>query len=106
MPVSVDEARHVARLARLALTDEELSQLAAELGRVLDHFEKLQELDLSASRRPPSLAPFVGMDGDGRPHGTRADSIAPMLTADEALANAPEREDGAFSVPGFLPEDP
>ena len=79
MAVSIDEARHAARLARLALSDEALETLATDLSVVLDHFESVAQC---ASAKPPAAEPR--RDGVFRP-----DTVGAMLTVDEALPDEP-----------------
>lgn len=85
------EVLHVARLARLALSDEEVEQMARELSAVLDHVEKIGELDL-AGVAPTSHVVEV-------PSPLREDEPAPSLSREEALASAPGVEDDGFLVP-------
>jgi aspartyl-tRNA(Asn)/glutamyl-tRNA(Gln) amidotransferase subunit C len=89
--ISRDEVLHVARLARLALTDEEVERLGAQLSAILEAVGKVSELDL-ADVEPTS-----------HPHelvNVWAEDVArPSLPVDEALANAPAREGGYFRVP-------
>jgi aspartyl-tRNA(Asn)/glutamyl-tRNA(Gln) amidotransferase subunit C len=91
MAISRDEVLHVARLARLALTDEEVERLGGQLSAILEAVGKVAELDLAdvePTSHPLDLA-NVWADDDGRP----------SLPVDEALANAPDREGGFFRVP-------
>ena len=91
MAITRDEVLHVARLARLALTDEEVVRLTAELDAILEAVSKVSELDLADV--PPTSHPLdlvnVGADDEPRP----------CLPVEEALANAPEREGDFFKVP-------
>jgi len=115
MAVSIDEARRTARLARLALEGGELEALAADLSAVLDHFESVAEFASAepAPREPQSVygdssrrsagTAEIRQDGSG---DLRSDTVGVMLTPDDALRNAPASEDGQFSVPGFLPDEP
>ena len=82
---------HVARLARLALSEDEIARLTEELGEILDAVGIVAELDLADV--PPTSHPLdvVNVWDEDEPR--------PSLPADEALANAPEREDGFFKVP-------
>ncbi len=113
MVVSIDEARHAARLARLALSDDALETLASDLSVVLDHFESVAQC-ASAESVPSNTAPSDGASGQRsartaeprRDSVVRPDTVGAMLSTDEALHNAPESEDGQFSVPGFLPDEP
>jgi aspartyl-tRNA(Asn)/glutamyl-tRNA(Gln) amidotransferase subunit C len=91
MAISRAEVVHVARLARLALTDEELDRFAGQLDAIVDAVGKVSELDLSDVE--PTLHPlaFTNVWAEDEPR--------PPLPVDEALANAPDREDDAFRVP-------
>jgi len=91
MAITRDEVLHVARLARLALTDAEIERLQDELSAILDAVGKVAELDLS--NVPPTSHPLdvVNVWGDDEPR--------PSLPVEDALANAPSREGGFFRVP-------
>ena len=91
MEISREEVLHVARLARLALTEEELERFDEQLSAILDAVGKVAELDLRDV--PPTSHPLdlVNVFADDEPR--------PSLDRDLALANAPEAEDGAFKVP-------
>ena len=84
--VDPDEVRHVAELARVNLTDEEAASFAAQFSEVLSHFEALDEV------------PEVGDEPD-LVNVMRADEVDDGLTQEEALANAPESEEGYFKGP-------
>src|SRR5262245_38456479 len=88
------DVEHVARLARLALTDDEIEQLTLELGAVLEHAADVAALELTDV--PPAAHPLplrnVLRDGD----------VRPALDRDEVLASAPSTEDGRFRVPRIL----
>jgi aspartyl-tRNA(Asn)/glutamyl-tRNA(Gln) amidotransferase subunit C len=89
--ISRDEVLHVARLARLDLTDEEVERFGEQLDAILDAVSKVAELDLSdvePTAHPLDLA-NVWADDEPRP------SLAP----DDALANAPDRSGDLFRVP-------
>lgn len=73
---------HVARLARLELTDEEVQRMAGELSHVLDHIEKINELDLSGVEPTSHVIDVAGV--------VRSDDVEPSLPVEVALANAPE----------------
>ncbi|HTX32649.1 MAG TPA: Asp-tRNA(Asn)/Glu-tRNA(Gln) amidotransferase subunit GatC [Solirubrobacteraceae bacterium] len=73
---------HVARLARLELTDEEVQKMAGELSHVLEHIEKIRELDLAGVEPTAHVIDVAGV--------VRADDPAPSLPVEVALANAPE----------------
>jgi aspartyl-tRNA(Asn)/glutamyl-tRNA(Gln) amidotransferase subunit C len=91
MPITRDQVLHVAKLARLALTEDELDRLGAQLDAILVAVSKVSELDLSDV--PPTSHPLdlVNVLADDEPR--------PSLPRDVALANAPAPEDGAFRVP-------
>ena len=91
MAISRDEVVHVARLARLALTEEELDRFAGQLDAILEAVGKVAELDLSDVE--PTLHPLA------LSNVWAEDEPRPCLSVDEALANAPDAEDGAFRVP-------
>jgi aspartyl-tRNA(Asn)/glutamyl-tRNA(Gln) amidotransferase subunit C len=91
MAISRDEVVHVARLARLALTEEELDRFAGQLDAILEAVGKVAELDLSGVE--PTLHPLA------LSNVWAEDEPRPCLPVEEALANAPEAEDGAFRVP-------
>src|SRR6516162_9677057 len=82
---------HVARLARLQLTDEEVERMASELSKVLDHIEKIRELDLDGVPPTSHVVDVV--------NALRADVPRPSLPKEVALASAPEPLDGGFGVP-------
>ena len=85
---------HVARLARLSLSDEERAMFTQQLRGILDHFARLQELDLTAVE--PSAHVF------GAASALREDVVRPSLDRAEVLAAAPAQEDGFFKVPPVL----
>ena len=91
MAITRDEVLHVARLARLALTDEEVERLGAQLNAILEAVGKVAELDLDGRRADRAPARARERVGRGR--------AAPSLPVEEALANAPDREAGFFRVP-------
>jgi len=91
MAISRDEVVHVARLARLALTEEELDRFAGQLDAILEAVGKVAELDLADIE--PTLHPLA------LSNVLAEDEPRPSLSVEEALANAPDSEDGAFRVP-------
>ena len=86
-----DEVRHIARLARLELTDEEIDRMAAELGRVLEHIAHIGELDLEGV---PPTSHVVAVENALRP-----DEPVPSLPRERVLANAPAVVADGFAVP-------
>ena len=93
MPVEID-IEHVAKLARLHLTDDEKARLREQLGAILEHAAKVGEV--AADDVPPTASPIP------RANVFREDVPEPSLPADEALRNAPEREDDRFKVPRIV----
>jgi aspartyl-tRNA(Asn)/glutamyl-tRNA(Gln) amidotransferase subunit C len=91
MAISRDEVVHVARLARLALTEEEINRFAGQLDAILEAVGKVAELDLSGVE--PTLHPLA------LSNVLAEDEPRPSLPVEDALANAPDGEDGAFRVP-------
>ena len=86
-----DQVLHVARLARMRLDEDEVEKMAAELSHVLEHVDRIRELDLDGVP-PTSHAVDLGTV-------TRPDDPRPCLTNAEALAAAPEPVNGGFGVP-------
>lgn len=91
MAISRDEVLHVARLARLALTDDEVGRLTDELDKILDAVGIVSELDLTDV--PPTSHPLdlVNVWAEDVPHEP--------LPLDDVFANAPAREGDLFRVP-------
>ncbi|HEU5083537.1 MAG TPA: Asp-tRNA(Asn)/Glu-tRNA(Gln) amidotransferase subunit GatC [Acidimicrobiales bacterium] len=97
-PISRDEVAHVARLARLTLTDDELDLFTGQLASILDHAADVEALDLHDV--PPTSHPYP------LENVVRADEVRPCLDRDEVLAEAPAAEAGMFRVPPVLGEAP
>ncbi|MFN2556829.1 MAG: Asp-tRNA(Asn)/Glu-tRNA(Gln) amidotransferase subunit GatC [Nitriliruptorales bacterium] len=97
MPLSPEEVRYVAWLARLALSDEEVERLAPQLSKILDYAEQVGEV--AADDVPPTSHPYRLRNV------TRFDRIRPSLSRDEVLAAAPDAEDDRFAVPRILAEE-
>lgn len=89
-----DEVRHVAKLSRLELSDDEVHHFTQQLAAVLEHVSKLDELDVEAVE-PMAHAMDVS-------NVLRPDEPATPLPPDVALANAPDRDDSFFKVPKVL----
>jgi aspartyl-tRNA(Asn)/glutamyl-tRNA(Gln) amidotransferase subunit C len=96
--ITREEVLHVADLARLALTGEEIERLGEQLGAILEAVGKVSELDLSGVE--PTSHPLE------LTNVWAADEPRPSLPLDDALANAPEREESFFRVPptGGVPD--
>jgi aspartyl-tRNA(Asn)/glutamyl-tRNA(Gln) amidotransferase subunit C len=91
MAISRDEVLHVARLARLALTEEELERLTGELDAILDAVGIVAELELGDVPATSHPLDLVNVWAEDVPHDP--------LALEDALANAPDPKDGAFRVP-------
>jgi aspartyl-tRNA(Asn)/glutamyl-tRNA(Gln) amidotransferase subunit C len=96
--LSRGEVAHVARLARLTLTDAELDVFTEQLAAVLDHAADVEALDVAGV--PPTSHPYPLRNV------LRDDEVAPSLDRDEVLAAAPVVEDHRFRVPPILGEEP
>lgn len=94
MALSESEVRHVAMLARLALTDEQVDTLRGELNSILGHIDTIRQLDLDGVEPMTHAVPLV--------NETREDVVRPGLPRDLALKNAPESEAGAFVIPRIV----
>ena len=94
--ISRDDVAHLARLARLTLTDGELMSYAGQLDAILTHVGAIQAVDVT------------GVEATDNPlkirNVTRPDEVAPSLTQEQALAAAPKAVDGRFGVPRILGE--
>ncbi len=91
MAITRDEVLHVARLARLALTEEEIVRFQGQLDAILEAVGIVAELDLADVEATDHPLDIVNVLGEDEP--------APSLTQEEALANAPDAEAGFFRVP-------
>jgi len=91
MPLSIEEVEHIATLARLELSAEEITRYRQQLSAILDYFRKLQELDTTDI--PPTSSVLSG----GSP--LRADESRPGLGREALLENAPEVARGQFKIP-------
>ncbi|MGB2986570.1 MAG: Asp-tRNA(Asn)/Glu-tRNA(Gln) amidotransferase subunit GatC [Phycisphaerae bacterium] len=99
MPPSLDEAtvRHVAHLARLEISDEEVARFAEQLSSILGYIEKLNELDTTDV---PPTAHALAIS-----NVFREDAVRPSCEADRALHNAPQCQEGFFRVPKVLDQE-
>lgn len=93
-PISRAEAQHVARLARLQLSDDELTQLTGELAEILEHVNELAGLQLDGVEPTAHPLPLVNV--------LRVDEVRPSLDRAEVLAQAPVVEEDRFRVPRIL----
>jgi aspartyl-tRNA(Asn)/glutamyl-tRNA(Gln) amidotransferase subunit C len=91
MAISREEVLHVAKLAHLDLTEDEVEKFSEQLSAILDAVSKVSELDLSEV--PPTSHPLDLVNV------WREDEPRPSLSLDDVFANAPDREDDFFRVP-------
>jgi aspartyl-tRNA(Asn)/glutamyl-tRNA(Gln) amidotransferase subunit C len=96
--ITRDDVAHVAKLARLQLTDGELDMFTDQLAKVLDHARDVEALDVS--KVPPTAHPYPLVNV------LRPDEVRSCLDRDAALAGAPLVEDAQFRVPPVLGEAP
>lgn len=92
--IDVEQVRRIARLARLSLTPAEETRFATQLGKILAYVDQLSAVNTD------------GVEPMAHPHAIinvlREDEIRPSLTAEQALANAPDRHDDYFRVPAVI----
>lgn len=86
-----EQVLYVAKLSRLELGEDEVTRMVGELSSILDHVEKIGELDLEGVEPTSHVVPIENV--------MRADEPRPSLASDTALASAPDPYDGAFRVP-------
>ena len=91
MEISREEVLHVAKLARLALTDDEVERFRGQLSAILEAVGKVSELDLEGIEPTSHPLDVVNVLAEDEPR--------PSLAREDALANAPDPEDGFFGVP-------
>jgi aspartyl-tRNA(Asn)/glutamyl-tRNA(Gln) amidotransferase subunit C len=91
-----EEVAHVAHLARLGLSDDELNRLEGQLNHILDQYAVLADLD---TEHIAPTAQTIEVENI-----LREDDVRPSLPVDEALAGAPERAGDHFVVPGIIGE--
>jgi aspartyl-tRNA(Asn)/glutamyl-tRNA(Gln) amidotransferase subunit C len=94
MKLNREEVLHIARLARVALTEEEITRMSEQLSNLLEHFEVLQQVNTEGV--PPTAQPVELRSV------MRDDVIAPSLSQEDVLANAPQLENDCFKVKPVL----
>ncbi len=92
--LDANAVRHIAHLARLKTSDEEVGLLAGQLTAILDYFAQLSELDTSDTPPTAHALPVSNV--------FREDRVCPCLDPKQALYNAPQQQDGFFRVPKVL----
>lgn len=96
MPLTLDEVRRVAALARLKLSAEEEELFAGQLSAILDQVRELETLDVTG------VPPMTHALAEGEAVALRPDALVPGLSPEEALGNAPAREGTCFKVPRII----
>jgi aspartyl-tRNA(Asn)/glutamyl-tRNA(Gln) amidotransferase subunit C len=94
MKITRDEVEHVAKLARLAITEEEKERYTHQLSNILTYIEKLKELDTSKVEPTSHVLPMKNI--------FREDEVRLSLPREEILKNAPDRTEEFFSVPKII----
>jgi aspartyl-tRNA(Asn)/glutamyl-tRNA(Gln) amidotransferase subunit C len=94
MPLTREEVLHVAQLARLRLAPGEVELFTRQLNDILTYVEKLRQVDTAGVPPLAHVIPVV--------NAFREDEVKPGLARDDALDNAPAREEGAFVVPRVI----
>ena len=94
MSLTPEEVKHIARLARVGLSDDEVARFQVQLSQILDYFERLREVD---TEKLPPTAHTLAMH-----NVMRDDEPRPSFDKEDVLANAPQREDDLFRVRAIL----
>jgi aspartyl-tRNA(Asn)/glutamyl-tRNA(Gln) amidotransferase subunit C len=94
MKLSREEVLHIARLARIDLTEDEIKRFSEQLSNILENFEVLQQVDTTDV---PPTAQAVALQSV-----MREDEVRPSFPPDDILANAPRRESDCFRVKAVL----
>ncbi len=89
--ISTEDVKHVAKLARLELTEEEINKFSKQLGEILKYVEQMNEIDTTGIEPMPHAIPVYNV--------MREDEVKYEETKEEMMANAPYEEDGFFRVP-------
>lgn len=95
--LSIDQVKHIAKLANLTLSDTELEKFATQLGETLTYVEQLDSVDTKGIEPTNQVTGLVNI--------TRADEITTSLSQEEALSNTKSIEQGFFKVPAVLEEN-
>lgn len=98
MPITREDVLKIAELSRLELTDEEADSFTEQLGSILNHIDKLNELD-TTNVEPMSHSTTASVDSE---YTRRDDVVQPSLGQQTAIANAPDTSDGYFKVPKVI----
>jgi aspartyl-tRNA(Asn)/glutamyl-tRNA(Gln) amidotransferase subunit C len=94
MEISKEQVEHVARLARLEVSEEEKATFARQLSAILTYIDQLKEVETAGVEPTATVLPTDNV--------FREDEVRPSLSQEGALANAPDQADGFFRVPKIL----
>ena len=94
MKITEDEVKHIVRLARLSLSEDELSEYRGQLNAIIGHVEQLNTLDTTGIEPTSHVLPITNV--------MRDDVHTPSLSNDEALKNAPDPSDKFYRVPKII----
>lgn len=97
MKLTLDQVKHVAKLANLPLTSEEEEKHSEQLSNILDYIEQLNKVDTA------DVEPTFNVTGLS--NVMREDTTAPCLSQEEAMLNAPKKKDGMFETKGVFEEE-
>ena len=99
MSITRDDVQHIAELAKLKLNDDELDRMTQQLSAILDHAARLNELDTDSIPPTASVVPLQNV--------MRDDTVIPSMSRDDALANAPDKDDNNqfFRVKAILKDE-
>ena len=94
MSIDSSQVSHIARLARLSISDEEIKLFGSQLSDILTHIKKLEQLDTSGVEPTSHALLLENVD--------RLDEVREPLAVDDVLANAPDRYEGFYRVPKII----
>lgn len=94
MKITKEEVRYVANLARLEISAAEIEKLTGQIGEILDYVDQLNQVDTTGVSGTSHAVPLT--------NAFREDAVQPHLAREDALANAPQQEDGGFIVPKVI----
>ena len=94
MEISKEQVEHVAKLARLEVSEDEKAMFARQLSAILTYMDQLKEVDTEGVEPTATVLPTENV--------WREDAVKPSLTQEQALANAPDKADGFFRVPKII----
>jgi len=97
MSITIQDVEHIAKLARLRLTEEEKLRFQKELGKIIEYFDQLKKLNTEGVPPTTHVVPLENV--------LREDVIKTCLPVDEALANAPDRKGNYFRVPKVVEKE-